>query len=1051
MSRDAVTTSIEQAIAQAANIIKSQVRPGYCSYKVGQTLYVFTSEAVTLTPAISTVAGQMPMPQDLDLVLFADQVTIYGWLTTPARNATIVARTIGTASDTRPHTDPDHRRAAIVASGPPDGVNGDKGQITAAIQSDASGTQDDGTGNSGNPGNKGADGTPGTDGGDIRIFCDTTEAGVDLALRSTGGNGGSGQDGQRGGNGATGKKGDDAGMWSSATAGSPGGDGGTGGKGGDAAIGGKGGTLVFHALDSNALLPKTASDGVNGGTAGAPGHGAFGGAKGAGGAGGAWQQDNEATGGETSGYMDQGADGTGYDTAKADDGVVTGVPAGTTYVRRNGSMDINHISQRLQPYGFVDEAFAALDWGHIDLLSYLEMELEQAGYDYLALPVPVDVATSDVSSAATVGIAVSRLEWILDLAAAAPAAVTDGGVGGSAASDRLADIIQRADSLLDRIQEGLDYFGHDPSWVPTLSLAYYEAQLGLDADRPDGALNVYADAETNYARLQSALEIGADATETRRAIQSLASNRLSTVAEQIKDLQDQRATLLEKIKEQDAKLPTLRAALETAVGSWEDITKIGNTALSIEKVFDTVGQFAFFPEKEGPMLAYQQAAMVIGQGGSAASSLFSSDPQHDYVLNQLRVVDDKAGALDTSFSTLSDDGSIKVDAFNGQLLLSTRQSFDDFCDANWSGYARDAKLAMDKWVDGVQDRNSTILQYNQTLSSLNGALASQAALTRLSDIDVDDQAGATNQDLPESAVQASITLTTAREECLRLLYEASRAFSLATFQPDLTFHATLGLSAPTLITAAAASTAANNLVTKRRGTLDARMPQQHLPSETGEIETQFGRAGGVDFTISRDTVTGASSAFQPLSSDDTQTLFTSLATGTAMLKLDPYALCMDPTAPFYQMINVRVRAIRCWLHGFAVRNAPGIIHVQLTHTGDSTFVTNADGDLDSRDHDQVTRDFRYRAAMAGPDDDYRAIYDKSLGGVQDGILIDDTNAHALLSPFATWRIALPSVPQGQPGTDGASSGSPAEPDPNQDDASSLTAIHLEFFIDYDDI
>jgi hypothetical protein len=321
-----------------------------------------------------------------------------------------------------------------------------------------------------------------------------------------------------------------------------------------------------------------------------------------------------------------------------------------------------------------------------------------------------------------------------------------------------------------------------------------------------------------------------------------------------------------------------------------------------------------------------------------------------------------------------------------------------------------AQLAMDKWVDGVQDRNITILQYNQTLASLNGALANQVALTRLSNIAVDDQAGATNQDLPESAVQASITLTTAREECLRLLYEASRAFSLATFQPDLTFHATLGLGAPTLITAAAASKAANNLVTQRRGTLDARMPQQHLPSETGDIETQFGRAGGVTFTISR--VPASSNAFQPLSSDDTDTLFKSLAAGTAMLKLDPYALCMDPTAPFYQMVNVRVRAIRCWLHGFTVRNAAGIIHVQLTHTGDSTFVTTADGNLDSRDHAQVKRDFRYLAAMAGPDDDYRAIYDKSLGGVQDGILIDDTNTHALLSPFATWQITLPSVPQG---------------------------------------
>lgn len=60
-------------------------------------------------------------------------------------------------------------------------------------------------------------------------------------------------------------------------------------------------------------------------------------------------------------------------------------------------------------------------------------------------------------------------------------------------------------------------------------------------------------------------------------------------------------------------------------------------------------------------------------------------------------------------------------------------------------------------------------------------------------------------------------------ECLRLPYEASRTFPLATLQPYIAFHDTLGLSAPTQVDAAAAK-AAINLVTYRRGTLDAYMP-----------------------------------------------------------------------------------------------------------------------------------------------------------------------------------------------------------------------------------
>lgn len=52
-------------------------------------------------------------------------------------------------------------------------------------------------------------------------------------------------------------------------------------------------------------------------------------------------------------------------------------------------------------------------------------------------------------------------------------------------------------------------------------------------------------------------------------------------------------------------------------------------------------------------------------------------------------------------------------------------------------------------------------------------------------------------------------------------------------------------------------------------------------------------------------------------------------------------------------------------------------------------------------------------------------------------MIDGINTHTLSNPLATWQITLPYVS--------------TDPHNALDDASDLTAIHLEFLIDYDDV
>src|SRR5436853_2783718 len=85
------------------------IRPDYCSYKIGTTIYIITSRSISLAPRVSGATGFLPVPGDCNLVVLADEVIINGWLETgypdptatqtapDGYDITIIARSIGSA------------------------------------------------------------------------------------------------------------------------------------------------------------------------------------------------------------------------------------------------------------------------------------------------------------------------------------------------------------------------------------------------------------------------------------------------------------------------------------------------------------------------------------------------------------------------------------------------------------------------------------------------------------------------------------------------------------------------------------------------------------------------------------------------------------------------------------------------------------------------------------------------------------------------------------------------------------------------------------------
>lgn len=1031
------------------------VTPGYAKAQVGTILHVVTSDRVRLVADVSNRDGDLTVPPDNHLIVLADQVVVHGLVKAPNRSVILIARSV--ASETAPQTTGPDQPATIDVDGNA-GSTGDpklSNPTAAADPVDGQGYAANGDGNHGAKGNPGASGTAGFPGGRIQVYCNSTLPGTSITLTAKGGNGGSGQNGQNGGAGYHGQKGDDSTRkwwgYSAPTRGTNGGEGGLGGPGGNAGVGGTPGWIVFHAFQKNSPLATMATGGLDAGTNGTPGTGGHGGAGGAKGPGGEGRTSGAAAGGYGGHTIPNAADGnygTNHTNDKADDGKLVDLQGNAvtapdpSKAPPPATASIKAGLTAVQPYGYADPEFATLFLWEIDLESYLEMQLDKAGYDYLTLKVPTQqppstdhgttavdgggsIATDGDSGA--VGDAVDRLQWILDLAGMV---TTARGLSGAhlkpndplfavrrARTAHLADIATRASSLLQKNVNGLDYFGHGPGWVPTLSLDYYQTALGvppagaMNADPLTGsALATYVSAETHDATLRSNLQKDQDATDVRKAVSVAASAQLTKIGDDITALKATASTLLDKIKAQQAKLPNLRTQFKDAVEQFSS-KEIFSTSLTFEQLFQAVGQFAFMPV-EGGALALRQASLVVGQGGSVASSLLTPDPDKQFLLKQLTVVDEGVDSLDDAVQTVANGEAFSPDDLNGHMLLALQSQFDQLCQRYINGstvgqLAHQAKTAMDVYAEAVRIRNDAILHYNATIARVGTAEGKQANLTRLANLNLDDAAAAKVQGLAESTAQADLALSTAREECLRLLYEASRAYSLVTLRPDVDFHSILGLSAPSKIASADAIHAATQLVTDRRQVIDPMMPQRPMPPTGPEL---FERNGGKIVKLTR---TG------------NPDLFAGLDTGKGVVTLDAFGLS-DDAAPFHGMRNVRIRCVRCWLHQLDVVSDE--IDVILSHSGDSSFLTKGDI-LDTRHHDRVDIPFRYVAAVAGPDDSYEGVYRADLRNTTDGVL--EAPNHALVSPFATWVIQLPQVTAKGPAT------------------AKLDEIHLEFFVLFD--
>lgn len=1044
------TTPPAQPPAPAGNFA-----PGFAAYDLGpDQRFVVTSSSVRLVGSPSTVEGDIQPPPDRDLTLLADTVTIFGAISAPSRRITIVARVLKSATDPGSYTPAKTGSGNATAAKAPTldvsgnaGQDGDpqnvsKDQCEAPTKSPAAvGFKVDQTGKDGADGAKGHPGGDGYDAGSIAIFCAEADPGTAVTLLAKGGNGGNGQHGQEGQDGATGQHGKDGhnpNDWSAPgskpTQGYTGGAGGAGGMGGDYGKGKKGGSILFHAYSPKAPLPTLTSANVAGGIYGKPGKGGKGGKGGSGGPGGHGYElhshsrpdvPDAKQGNQGPDHSGEYAPGWGtWQNAKVpnytDDNQVycppkliddkhpyqpppSDVVAGTINQAPPGDTASAKFVAPRKDGTISDADLAKAMWSQsIDVAAYLEMQYDTARSLYLSLRIPLKVG--DQASSARSVEALKRFGWIVGVANAtiegAPKSPTP---AQAAAVSHLTSILLRAANVVSAMNLKQDYFGNPANWVPARDLDYFSVQLGLGTQAAptnltQGAIADLKNEEDFYTQqYQNILDAQSSAILRQRLVAG-ATELSDTLRQSISDKKDAAALLWEQIEKQDALASSVKTEVAQKITAWSDKIKTiiswDDSWATLSTIFNTVSQFAFVPE--GDTQSLYQGAMVAGQVFNSMTSQSTVDPDLNALVGNVKVLQDDIGSLDEGFLTSS--GGISLKDSDCTMLVARMQRFEALCDRYDKGgdEGHDAMDSMRRYVQAINERNQTILQYNALATQIRSdiekkGLADKVAAAQ-SDGSVDDLL------IPSAAsrvAQLSRLKADQTEECIRLLYGASRAFSLAALKPDFDFVDIVGLDAIEALDSSRLKSAAINLVTDRRTTIDALRPGRPAPDVSGGKYDVYNRAG---LLIELDDKTYSD-------------LHSSLATtraGSFKLSTD---ILSKAKADLSTAHNVRLRAIRFWVDGFSKTET--FMNVQLQHLGDSTFV-NDQGLLDARVHDPAKLQFSYSVArlqqVGGPTsgDRYRAVHDPDLGGGTDGILAD--MGFALLSPFATWKVTLTNVP-----------------------------------------
>ena len=585
-------------------------------------------------------------------------------------------------------------------------------------------------------------------------------------------------------------------------------------------------------------------------------------------------------------------------------------------------------------------------------------------------------------------------------------------------------------------QNGLDYFGKTPRFVPVVSFDTYRSAF-------ENSLANLKDIEGAKEKYFTALKEQRDATnDLRTAVDKVKSHttflnaRKAEIGRKLKDVGNKIDNLNDELKTGksavDTKLRGLTVEVKEAFG------------LSVETFFNCLSQLSFVnphePASAGAMAVSQLGAM-LSEGMQSVLDNSGVPVKKSFLLDQIEVISQElplraelARRADANGYLSKGDSYrllVGLDKF-GELLKEFYQKLPE---------ARAVRQTLDEYIEQITERNNHIDLYNALVGELLD-IAGEVQKLELQKDAVQGKLGEKAQPgLPALATFVSGLYERAKAECIKDLYYAYRAFAFWALKPSGGFYDLLG-STPGAITAVQLEAALPEIREELLATLEsAQSPPIFFPAKD-DNEMSLGRVVVLtkemhpDFFDDLIETGQAEFELAPAMrhSPPPDGPFEPSLTAWCEATRPPFNLNYPLPNPFHGMADVRLTKVRTWMIG--MKTGDGNHAVTLVHLGQEQFRRTNDlpypartepadaQDERKRDPEYVFHEIRqipfiYQAAQLGYDSATNKFIPGQLSGgvgAVDGDLgfpagrgdfgLPLKSQYAPIGPFAMWRLEV---------------------------------------------
>jgi hypothetical protein len=348
------------------------------------------------------------------------------------------------------------------------------------------------------------------------------------------------------------------------------------------------------------------------------------------------------------------------------------------------------------------------------------------------------------------------------------------------------------------------------------------------------------------------------------------------------------------------------------------------------------------------------------------------------------ILGDKVKTLDEAYEVT--DGYIKEKDQDAYKLLCTQDKLDELLD-NYRCIdgAKEAKDAMTAYVRDVQLRNEKILNYNAQVSTL--ALL-QGELDQLTTEHAKLGAAAAGDSLPIMDRFVQGLYDRARQDCIKDLYEMSRAYRFWSLNDYDIFRDVLKCAGPSTVNYLAVSSGHQRIKGMKVDDVN-NLVADLAPRADPVVITFDAKKDGVIASLKKSRGEDEDGVKLPHFWQFSLTP----ATKASKAKSDH----------FTDMADVRLVEVRCWLIGLnSAADATGAVKVHLTQQGDETLA-NRQGDIVSVRHDRIEKTFEYSTKKGAWPSDAAVVTHATYWAPTPPNALPE---HTPIGPFATWRVGL---------------------------------------------